>query len=82
MSNAEVVNSFPLKCRGAAMVLNFQPLAEPVGITVTVYKDGLREIGCPFLTEVAPKGKCFAMRDLMRAPKCIHLYPIDNREQT
>lgn len=76
----EISTSYALQCVGVADK-TLAPLKEqPAGVSVTVYLDGSREVGCAYLRD----GLCFASymdaRDAAR-PVCIHLHPQETPEK-
>lgn len=84
MDEKEVSNGFLINCEGVIPKKgNLAPLVEhPTQATVTIYKDGSRDIGCPYL--IRPYGTCSAMQldeswhPNYKKSKCIHLFPVDS----
>lgn len=71
--NKEVITSYPIKCIGDYIPLQEQLSTDPSScdISLTVYKDGNREVGCSFLlTEICAKGGLHRHNS-----RCVHLFP-------
>ena len=86
MTEKEIFNAFPINCEGVITKENApSPLAEhPTQATITIYKDGSRNVGCPYL--IQPWGTCRAAHlDESWHPnyektKCVHLFPLESTE--
>ncbi len=76
-TEASVINAFAVNCEGVSSEKKVAPLSgHPANPTITVYSDGVREVGCTFLDPSS--GSCLA--DSVPVPvRCIQLFPINNR---
>lgn len=76
----EVSNSFAIECSGANDCLE-----NAVGASVTVFVDGHRQVGCPYINSF---GDCQLVEDNNPKNKvestlnsqCAHLFPVDSKE--
>ena len=73
----KAIASCTLRCEGASTNQN-PPLLERgrAGVSVTVYEDGLREIGCAYLNKESHA--CMAEGE-GATRRCVHLYPVRAR---
>jgi hypothetical protein len=56
--NKEVVASYPIKCIGSSSSsCRLDPELTPVDVSLTIYKDGTRDVGCPFISGVSCEKK-------------------------
>jgi hypothetical protein len=71
------IASITFRCEGVSTTMN-PPLLERgrAGISLTVYEDGRREVGCSYLN----KDNHECMADVEGATRrCVHLYPVRAR---
>ena len=78
----EVANSYSVDCWGADANLK-----ESVQASLTVYEDGSRQIGCPFINL---SGQCQAPSETQSdfrnniekqiGSSCVHLFPVNSLE--
>ena len=79
MLNVEVVTGYYIVCKGVSPS-GLEPLGNsPTQASITLFQDGSRQIGCPYLK----RGHCSADIVLQEDnfPKCCHLFPESNREE-
>lgn len=73
--NKEVVSSYPIRCIGIPQSdtkLKIDLLSS-VDVSLTIYKDGKRDVGCSFLLSPSENCNRFVMnRNYVR---CKHLFP-------
>jgi hypothetical protein len=80
----KVIASYTFRCEGVSTT-ETPPLLERgrAGVSLTVYEDGLREIGCAYLNK--ENHECMAEGE-GATRRCVHLYPVRaryvNMEQT
>jgi hypothetical protein len=69
--------SLTFRCEGVSAIL-VAPLLEKgrAGVSVTVYEDGLRELGCSYLNK--DTHECMADEE-GATRRCVHLYPVRAR---
>ena len=73
----KAIASFTFRCEGVSTT-ETPPLLERgrAGVSLTVYEDGLREIGCAYLNK--ENHECMAeAKEATR--RCVHLYPVRAR---
>ncbi len=88
MHEKDVVTAMSLNCEGVITdTKTAAPLEDkPAQITVSVYRDGAREVGCPYLNR--QYGTCRALKldeswhPNYKISKCIHLLPVDSKNVT
>lgn len=69
--NKEVIASYAIKCIGSSSSSSpLDPKLKPVDVSLTIYKDGDRDVGCPFLSGVTCEKK-----EVNPARGCVHLFP-------
>ncbi|OGE08371.1 hypothetical protein A3A60_00375 [Candidatus Curtissbacteria bacterium RIFCSPLOWO2_01_FULL_42_26] len=79
----EVAGSYTVECRGADDSFKLEVVA-----TLTVYNNGTREIGCPFVSSLAEcngakvkdDGENNFGKSLLK--RCVHLFPADTSVET
>ena len=73
----ELAASYTVKCSGPYL---HQETVGEVEASVSVFKDGLREVGCPLIDTVGIKsGTCLNVKsadDPTIRKNCVHLYPV------
>jgi hypothetical protein len=80
----KAIGSCTLRCEGVSTT-EIAPLLERgrAGVSLTVYEDGLREVGCAYLNKESHA--CMAEGE-GATRRCVHLYPVRaryvNMEQT
>jgi hypothetical protein len=77
MRGRKVIASYPFPCEGVSTA-GTPPLLERgrAGVSLTVYEDGLREIGCTYLHKETHDCMAEAQGPTRR---CVHLYPVRAR---
>jgi len=70
----KVIASFTFRCEGVSTT-EIAPLLKlgRAGVSMTVYEDGLRELGCAYLNK--ENHACMA-EDEGATRRCVHLYPM------
>ena len=70
----KVIASYTLRCEGVSTSL-IAPLLEHgrAGVSVTVYEDGFREVGCAYLDKRSHA--CMA-EGKGATQRCVHLHPV------
>jgi hypothetical protein len=76
----KAIGSITFRCEGVSTNLT-PPLLERgrAGVSLTVYEDGLREIGCAYLNKESHE--CMAGEE-GATRRCVHLYPVRARYVT
>ncbi len=72
----EVISAFPIHCEGVSRTERAPLRPSPTEASVTVFKDGSREVGCPYLIS----NKCMAGSEPLL--RCIQLFPARTPLQT
>lgn len=69
----EVMSSYTVPCEGVAKYTVAPLVDRPANPTITVYVNGVREVGCPYLGKKAICRAALVAKDRSR---CIQLFPV------
>lgn len=73
---AIVVNAFAVSCEGVAQNVVAPLVDNPANPSITVYQDGSRNVGCPYLNS---NGDCITAL-LAEHLRCVQLFPISDKK--